>query len=118
MTITSASELNTVEEVVAFVRQFDHNNYLTDIDDPQELIAFYYGAYEVGEGELSDKVQIQEYIDMIDRVFPNFSVHEGYGGIEADSGRELVISAIEVHWTEFPDDFHDLMDMHKELGLI
>ena len=113
--MTDLNKIQTPEDVVDYVRQKDTEGYLKDYDKPDELIVFFFAAYELNQ---ADAERIRAYIDLIDRVLPNFSVHEGYGGLEADNGTEAIVGALNFNMTENSDfDWTEQINAYKEAGL-
>ena len=86
----SLSEISSVEELAVFIQAFD-----TDFYDKNDHINMKFAQYVANTGMSDPDTTIVDVVDVIricDDVIPDLSVEEGYGGMSASSGAELIRS--------------------------
>ena len=98
-------DLQTPEDVVAYVREKDIEQYLTDQNEPQYLFAYYIANYELGVNcNTFTRERCLEIRDTINRIWGNdFHISEGWGGLEC-AGDDLVCDIIDWNLGEHGND--------------
>lgn len=90
------------EDFVRFVRASDIENFFGECDD-MAAVGFYVSCYMLGFDACDSVEDYIHYAEAIDKFFPDFSVHEGWGGMEADCGRDVIYDAMNFNIGEHGD---------------
>jgi hypothetical protein len=108
-------DIQTPNDILAYVRYRDYENHLTEIDDPIAAFAFLLGNYDFGRDMSITAEQVAAYKEMLERVFlpSEFGFSEGDGGLSFYSIEDLFSSLVSFHCSERLDYEGDLSDVEQ-----